>query len=133
MNLAKLNQGKRVVFVPFQGERLAVEYDVRGYDDSLFVEYQRINKMADDDPARLRINTMVCKCMLRAWDLTEGCTEECEAHKSNGSGPICREHATPVTEEAILGLPVLLRNQIASRIMVDVGADSDDPKPSGGS
>lgn len=133
MDLSKLNQGKRIVYVGFQGERIAVEYDVKGYDNTVYVEWARVNKLDDTDPRKPLINNVILEHMITAWDLTEGCTKECEAHKNNGSGPICREHAAPVTPELIAALPHLVRNQMVMRIMTDVGADSDDPKYSAGS
>ncbi len=133
MDLSKLNQGKRIVYVGFQGERIAVEYDVKGYDSTVYVEWARANKLDDTDPRKPAINNVILEHMITAWDLTDGCTSECLAHKNNGSGPICREHAVQVTPELIGSLPHLVRNQMVMRIMADVGADSDDPKLSAAS
>lgn len=130
MDLDKLIDNRRLVYVPFQGEKIAMEYDINGYGDDIYVASAQIAKMAEDNPRRHRINNKILLQMVKAWDLTNGCTDECVEHKNNGSGPFCREHSIPVTEESISKIPLLLRGRMVSRIMEDINADSDDPKPS---
>lgn len=131
MNLSDLQNSKRIVHVGFQGHKIPVQYDVKGYGDPVFVAFAKVNKMAEENPERQRINNTIVKAMVTAWDLTEGCTEECEAHKNNGSGPFCSEHMLPVNDETLASVPQILCNMIATRVMTDCSAESDDPKANG--
>jgi hypothetical protein len=95
--------GTRKVTVQVVGKTIEVDYDPNAYDDALQIQFQKIFKLPDEHPERVKFANVVIYTLVRGWNLRD----------RDGQ-------MMPINPDTVSRMGIPIRSKISGAVMEDI-------------